>query len=280
MLFWLIYVGIVSVIYTTRWYYTSCVYIVILSYMLLSNKCVDMKNLRIYIITLVLNIAYLKEKITMDTKTKLFLSLAAGRAVCGFSALTGILFLMWLTSHIGKTGLSLFEILGTASAVILAMLFASKKVLSWSASVPYRILAINSTTFVVDALVILLLADEYPYMVLVTGVVSAMCDKGYLQSRKVLINRVYSGDELSLIGNRLEVIVVVAGLAGSALAIEVPADTTIIAIIMMIAVALLTIANYYQIKYLLLLQDTDDAFHERVAKQRAALREQYLNNGE
>lgn len=216
----------------------------------------------------------------MDTKTKLFLSLAAGRAVCGFSALTGILFLMWLTSHIGKTGLSLFEILGTASAVILAMLFASKKVLSWSASVPYRILAINSTTFVVDALVILLLADEYPYMVLVTGVVSAMCDKGYLQSRKVLINRVYSGDELSLIGNRLEVIVVVAGLAGSALAIEVPADTTIIAIIMMIAVALLTIANYYQIKYLLLLQDTDGSFHERVAKQRAALREQYLNNGE
>lgn len=218
----------------------------------------------------------------MDTKTKLFIALAAGRGICGFCALTGILFLMWLTTHIGKTGMALFEILGTVGAVILSVLLANKTVLTWSASVPYRILVINTITFMVDALVILLLADEYPYMVLVTGVISTLCDKSYLQSRKVLINRVYHGDELSLIGNRLEVIVVVAGLAGSALAIEVPADTTIIAIIMMIAVALLTISNYYQIKYLLLLQDanTDDTFHERVAKQRAALREQYLNNGE
>lgn len=218
----------------------------------------------------------------MDTKTKLFVALAAGRAVCGFCSLTGILFLMWLTTHIGKTGLSLFEILGTASAVILSMLFASKKVLAWSASVPYRILVINSTTFMVDALVILLLADEHPYTVLVTGVVSAMCDKAYLQSRKILINRVYHGDELSLIGNRLEMIAVVAGLAGSALAIEIPADTEVIAIIVMIAVSLLTISNYYQIKYLLLLQDANaaDTFRERVAKQRAVLREQYLNNGE
>ena len=215
----------------------------------------------------------------MDTKTKLFIALAVGRSVCGFCSLTGILFLMWLTTHIGKTGLSLFEILGTASAVILSMLFASKKVLSWSASVPYKILAINSTTFMVDALVILLVADEHPYTVLVTGVISAMCDKAYLQSRKILINRVYHGDELSLIGNRLEVIAVASGLAGSALAIEVPADTTVIAIIVMIAAALLTISNYYQIKYLLMLS-ADDTFRERIAKHRSALREQYLNNGE
>ena len=280
MLFWLIYVGIASAIYTTRRYYTSCVYIVILSRILLSNKCVDMKNLRIYIITLVLNIAYLKEKITMDTKTKLFLSLAMGRAICGFCAMTGILFLTWLTENLGKTGLSLSEILGTIGMVILTVLFANKTVLQYTAKVPYKTLVVNSATFIVDGITILLLGDYCPYAVLVSGVLSTMCDKAYLQSRKILFNRVYHGDELTLIGNRLEVIAIVAALGGSAVAIVVPATTNILASAVIIAAVLLTIANYYQIKYLLILQDTDDTFHERVAKQRAALREQYLNNGE
>lgn len=240
-----------------------------------------MKNIHIYIITLVLNMdnVIIKEK-TMDTKTKLFLSLAMGRAICGFCAMTGILFLTWLTENLGKTGLSLSEILGTIGMVILTVLFANKTVLQYTAKVPYKTLVVNSATFIVDGITILLLGDYCPYAVLVSGVLSTMCDKAYLQSRKILFNRVYHGDELTLIGNRLEVIAIVAALGGSAVAIVVPATTNILASAVIIAAVLLTIANYYQIKYLLILQDTDDTFHERVAKQRAALREQYLNNGE
>ena len=211
----------------------------------------------------------------MDTKTKLFLSLAMGRAICGFCAMTGILFLTWLTENLGKTGLSLSQILGTVGMVILTVLFANRMVLKYTATVPYKVLAVNSITFLVDGITILLLGDYCPYAVLVSGVLSTMCDKAYLQSRKTLFNRVYHGDELTLIGNRLEVIAIVAALGGSATAIVVPATTVILAAAVIIAATLLTIANYYQVKYLLMLS-ADDTFRERIAKQRASKREQIL----
>ena len=37
-----------------------------------------------------------------DIKSKLFISLAAGRFICGLLALTGILFLAWVVEVIGK----------------------------------------------------------------------------------------------------------------------------------------------------------------------------------
>jgi hypothetical protein len=218
----------------------------------------------------------------MNTRAKLFLALAAGRTICGFCALAGILFLTWLTENLGKTGLSLSQILGTIGMVILTVLFANKTVLQYTAKVPYKTLVVNSTTFLVDGITILLLGDYCPYAVLVSGVLSTMCDKAYLQSRKVLFNRVYHGDELTLIGNRLDVIAIVAALGGSATAIVVPATTVILAAVVIIAAILLTVANYYQIKYLLLLQDSDDnnTFHERIAAQRAARRAALLNGSE
>lgn len=216
----------------------------------------------------------------MNTKTKLFLALAAGRATCGFCTLTGILFLTWLTGALGKTGLSLSEAAGTVGMAILMAVFTKEEVLKATAEIPYRILVVNSATFLLDALVILLLGDIWPYVVLVSGVISVMCDRTYLQSRKVLFNRVYHGDELTLISNRLDVINIAAALGGSTLAIVVPATTTNLALIIILADVVLTISNYYQIKYLLVLQDDGDAFHDRITKQRAALREQYLNGSE
>jgi len=58
----------------------------------------------------------------------------------------------------------------------------------------------------------------------------------------------------------------------------VPATTTNIAIVILVADAVLTIANYYQIKYLLLLGGNGaEEFHTRVAAQRAAYRQAILD---
>ena len=91
-----------------------------------------------------------------DIKSKLFISLAAGRFICGLLALTGILFLAWVVEVIGKDGLSVQNILATTGAFCLNILFCKKFVLNYSAKHPYWVLAINSVTFVVDGLVILL----------------------------------------------------------------------------------------------------------------------------
>ena len=193
-----------------------------------------------------------------DIKSKLFVSLAAGRFICGLLALAGILFLAWIVQEIGKDGLSVQSILATAGAFALNILFCKQYVLDYSAKHPYWVLTINSATFLIDGLVILLCGDACPYAIVISGVVSTLADKAYLQSRKVMQNRVFSGDELTVLGNKLDTVAIVAGLAGSGLAMVVPCTTNWIGGILLLAVTLLTIANYYQIKYLLLLQPSEE----------------------
>lgn len=193
-----------------------------------------------------------------DVKAKLFLALAAGRFICGLFTMTGILFLAWIVEAIGKDGLSVQNILATTGAFCLNILFCKKFVLNYSAKHPYWVLAINSATFAIDGLVILLCGDACPYAIVVSGVISVLADKAYLQSRKVMQNRVFSGDELTVLGNKLETVAIVAGLAGSGIAMVVPCTTNWIGGLVLVAVSLLTIANYYQIKYLMLLQPSED----------------------
>lgn len=192
-----------------------------------------------------------------DIKAKLFLAFAAGRFVCGLLALAGILFLAWIVQEIGKDGLSVQSILATAGAFMLNILFCKQYVLDYSARHPYWVLVINSSTFVVDGLVILLFGDVCPYAIVISGVISTLADKAYLQSRKVMQNRVFSGDELTVLGNKLDTVGIVAGLAGSGLAMVVPCTTGWIGGLVLAAVVLLTIANYYQIKYLVMLQPSE-----------------------
>lgn len=189
-----------------------------------------------------------------DIKSRLFLSLAAGRFICGLCAVTGILFTTWIVQAIGQTGISVQSIAATAGAFALGVLFTHKGVLDYSAQHPYWVLVINSTTFVVDGLVILLYGDAFPYAVIISGIISMLADKSYLQSRKVMINRTYSGDELTILGSKLDIVNIVAAMAGSGIAMVVPCTTTWIGGLLLGAMVLLTVANYYQIKYLIMLQ--------------------------
>lgn len=189
-----------------------------------------------------------------EIKAKLFISLAAGRFICGLCAVTGILFTAWIVEAIGKDGIAVQNIAGTAGMFILGVMFTNKNILDYSAKHPYWVLVINAVTFIIDAMVILLYGDSYPYVVIVSGIISILTDKAYLHSRKVMTNRAYSGDELTLLNNKLEIICIVAGIAGSGIAMVIPCTTTWIGSILLGVVILLTISNYYQIKYLLLLQ--------------------------
>lgn len=189
-----------------------------------------------------------------DIKSKLFLSLAAGRFICGLCAVTGILFTTWIVQEIGKTGISIQSIAATAGAFALGVMFTHKGVLNYSAQHPYWVLCINSVTFVIDGLVILLYGNIFPYAVIISGIISMLADKSYLQSRKVMVNRAYSGDELTILGSKLDIVNIVAAMAGSGIAMAVPCTTTWIGGLLLGAVALLTVANYYQIKYLIMLQ--------------------------
>jgi hypothetical protein len=193
-----------------------------------------------------------------DIKSRLFISLAAGRFICGLCAITGILFTAWIVQAIGQTGISVQSIAATAGAFALGVLFTHKGVLDYSAQHPYWVLVINSTTFVIDGMVILLYGDAFPYTVIISGIISMLADKSYVQSRKVMVNRTYSGDELTILGNKLDIVGIVAAMAGSGIAIVVPCTTGWIGGLLLGVVVLLTIANYYQIKYLIQLQPKEE----------------------
>lgn len=193
-----------------------------------------------------------------NIKSKLFISLTAGRFICGLCAVTGILFTAWIVQEIGQTGISIQSIAATAGAFALGVLFTHKVVLDYSAQHPYWVLCINSATFVVNGLVILLYGDAFPYAVIISGIITMLADKSYVQSRKVMVNRTYSGDELTILGNKLDIVGIVAAMAGSGIAIVVPCTTAWIGGLLLGAVVLLTIANYYQIKYLIQLQPKEE----------------------
>ena len=217
----------------------------------------------------------------MDLKTKLFLAVAAGRAICGFMVLHGVLLLSWVANTLGKTGLSYKEIAGTIGMAFLTALFANRAVVKYAAKVPYRIMVISSMTFMIDAIVIYCVGDICPYAVLIFGTLAAVTDKSYVMARKVLFNRVYHGDELTLVTAWLDLIGVAAAMGGAAAAAIIPATTTAMAIIIIIADASLTLSNYCQIKLLLtILGDDTEAFHAKVAAMRAARRERLLNGEE
>ena len=214
--------------------------------------------MNVYIISLKFVLSGVTMNNIDEIKSKLFVSLAAGRFICGLFTMTGILFLAWIVQAIGKDGISVQSILGTAGAFGLNILFCRKVVLNYSARHPYWVLVINSVTFAVDGLVILLYGDAFPYAIVISGVISTLADKAYLHSRKVMQNRVFSGDELTVLGNKLETVAIVAGLAGSGLAMVVPCTTGWIGGLVLVAVSMLSIANYYQIKYLMMLQPPED----------------------
>ena len=217
----------------------------------------------------------------MDLKTKLFLAVAAGRAICGICTLNGVLLLAWIADNLGKTGLSYKEIAGTIGMAFLTALFANRAIVKYSATIPYRIMVVSSMTFMIDAIVIYCVGDICPYAVLVFGTLAAVTDRSYVMARKVLFNRVYHGDELTLVTAWLDLIGVAAAMGGAAAAAIIPATTTAMAIIIIIADTSLTLSNYCQIKLLLtILGDDTEAFHAKVAAMRAARRERLLNGDE
>ena len=185
---------------------------------------------------------------------KLFFALAAGRLVCGMAVMANILMLTWCVNTIGQDGMSFHTIIGTAGMFFLTAAFTKSLVIEYSAAHPYKLLIISSVVFALNAIMILLLGNILPYCVLIGCCVTVLTDKTYLFARKALFNRVYAGDKNTKLGAKLDLVNTVAGVAGGGIAILLPCNLEVISLIIFVSNIFITIANYYQIKLLLLLQ--------------------------
>jgi hypothetical protein len=130
---------------------------------------------------------------------------------------------------------------------LVVTLFTRKTVIFMAARKPYCLLFLNSVMWVLDAAVIVLYGNQYPWIVVIFGAIGVMCDQCYVQSRKVLVNRAIHGDELSIFNNKLDMIGMLAAIVGTTMAVLFEPTLVNIAIITFITIALLTPVNVGQI---------------------------------
>jgi hypothetical protein len=178
----------------------------------------------------------------------LFWYMAAGRVLgAGLGALDGILFINWLVLALGQAGTSARQAAVMIGGFCVVTLFTQKTVIFMAARKPYCLLFLNSVTWILDAVVILAYGNQYPWIVVIFGAIGVMCDQSYIQSRKVLLNRAMHGDDLSLFSNKLDMVGMLAAIAGTTAAVLFEPTLVNIAIITFITIALLTPVNIGQI---------------------------------
>ena len=178
----------------------------------------------------------------------LFLYMAAGRILgAGLGALDGILFINWLVLALGQAGTSARQAAVMIGGFLVVTLFTRKTIIFMAARKPYCLLFINSVMWVLDAAVILSYGNQCPWIVVVFGAIGVMCDQCYVQSRKVLINRAIHGDELSIFNNKLDMVGMLAAIAGTTAAVLFEPTLVNIAIVTVITIVLLTPVNVGQI---------------------------------
>lgn len=178
----------------------------------------------------------------------LFWYMAAGRVLgAGLGALDSILFINWLVLALGQAGTSLRQSAVMIGGFLVVTLFTRKTIIFMAARKPYCLLFLNSVMWVLDAVVILAYGNQCPWIVVVFGAIGVMCDGCYVQSRKVLVNRAIHGDELSIFNNKLDMIGMLAAIAGTTAAVLFEPTLVNIAIITFITIVLLTPVNIGQI---------------------------------
>lgn len=178
----------------------------------------------------------------------LFWYMAAGRVLgAGMGALNGILFINWLVLALGQAGTSLRQSAVMVGGFLVVTLFTRKTVIFMAARKPYCLLFLNSVMWVLDVAVILSYGNQYPWIVVIFGAIGVMCDQCYVQSRKILINRAIHGDELSIFNNKLDMVGMLAAIAGTTAAVLFEPTLVNIAIVTVITIVLLTPVNVGQI---------------------------------
>ena len=178
----------------------------------------------------------------------LFWYMAAGRVLgAGLGALDSILFINWLVLALGQVGTSARQTAVMIGGFLVVTLFTRKTVIFMAARKPYCLLFLNSVMWVLDAAVILLYGNQCPWIVVIFGAIGVMCDQCYVQSRKVLLNRAIHGDELSIFNNKLDMVGMLAAIAGTTAAVLFEPTLVNIAIVTVITIVLLTPVNIGQI---------------------------------
>jgi len=187
----------------------------------------------------------------MKIETKAIITLILGRIICaGFGPGIGVLYMTWAAAELGQLGLTIDNIAGTVGAAVIAALFGANAVIKLTADRPYLTLAILTIADWLDIAILIMVGPIWPWAVIYSGAVRCSFDMAYILSRRVLINRAFSGDKLTKISAYLDTISAVTAAVGTGMTLMLEPTILNLAILSGVIAALLLPIQYYQIKYL------------------------------
>lgn len=168
--------------------------------------------------------------------------------------LLGVLFITWLTGVLGQQGVAADNIIGGIVGTLVMVIFSSKAGIRVACNHPYIATVLLELACIISATV--MLSGAGPWVVLVIEcLVITILGAGFFQTRKALLNRKIYGDALTQMNNQLDIISMVCAMAGSGLAMVVPATIDAIGISILIASSCMFPINLMQVRVLLKIPD-------------------------
>lgn len=187
----------------------------------------------------------------MDNYAKLFMAYGLSKAIMfSANALMAVLAAVWIVPVLGQNGISLQNMCGSVVTAAVAILFASKAVIGWSANHPWGITWAMQIAWVIDTVILFTLGERWPWAVVISSCLMLVPTLVFFSTRSVMLNRVLSGDQLSDFGNKVGAIGTISGMCGSALGMVVEPTLFNIGVVSAIALVLNAGLNWWQI-YLL-----------------------------
>lgn len=187
----------------------------------------------------------------MDNMAKLYLAFGLSKALMfAANALMAVLAVVWFVPVLGQDGISIQNILSSVVTAAVAILFASKAVIGWSARHPWGITWAMQIFWIIDTIVLFTFGERWPWAVVISSCVMLVPTLVFFSARNVMLNRELAGDDLSNFNNKVGAIGTISGMCGSALGMVVEPTLFNIGVVSTIALVLNAGLNWWQI-YLL-----------------------------
>ena len=139
----------------------------------------------------------------MNNHAKLFWLFAIQKFIVYMSnALNGVLGITWVVSAVGQEGVSIENTIGSVIGTIIVIAFASKTMIRVCGKHAWCICWVFLLGWIGD-IIIMIIFKDYPLVIIITMAVTAIIPMTFFNTREILVNRIYSGDELTCFRNKV-----------------------------------------------------------------------------
>lgn len=158
-----------------------------------------------------------------NNDVKLFWLFAIQKFIVYMSnALNSVLAITWVVNAIGQQGVSVEHTICSIVATVTTIMFASRTIIVACGKHAWCITWIFLFGWISD-IAILVLFKEHPWVIVTATAVTTIVPVVFFSTREVLVNRIYSGDDLTSFRNKVSAWGMIATPIGTSTGMYIPA---------------------------------------------------------